>query len=200
MTTKKILGRGRPRKFDLDEAIAIAAELFHRRGYDGVGVAELSKKIGITAPSLYAAFGSKRELFGRVLQYYSEVDGAWQSAALAAGDTLEAAIYKLFIQAAEVYSANAERLGCLVIEGTRNCGDAKAQELTVGFRLATWKMVCDRIESDAPTLTHAQIEALADYAVMILAGLSGSARDGMSTEALRATAEIAAVGFSQQLV
>lgn len=199
MTTKKISGRGRPRGFDLEAAIATAMDLFHQRGYDGVGVAELSKTIGITAPSLYSAFGSKCELFERALQHYAQVAGGWLPEVLAIEDRLEAVIGQMFACAAEIYTANPERPGCLIIDGTRNCTDAQAQALTAGFRRMTRQRIRDRIAAAAPDLIDPRVDALADYVVTILVGLSGSARDGMTAEALQTTAEIAAAGFAQRL-
>lgn len=198
VTTKKIQ-RGRPRGFDVEAAITTATDLFHKRGYDGVGVAELSKAIGIKAPSLYSAFGSKYELFERVLQYYAQTEGGWLPKALALEDTLEAAMAEVFVRAAETYTANPERPGCLIIDGTRNCTDDQAQTLTSGFCRMTRQLIRDRIAADAPNLEASCIDALADYAVTILVGLSGSARDGMTTDTLQTTAEIAAAGFSQRL-
>ena len=191
-------GRGRPRKFDVEEAIAQAMDLFHRRGYDGVGVAELSKTIGITAPSLYSAFGSKRELFERALKRYVQTHGCWLPEALAEREDLEGAIARLFLRAAEVYAADPERPGCLVIDGTRNCADAEARALTAGFSWATRGVVRDRIANETDLL-ESEMDALADYAVMILVGLSGSARDGVAADRLRVTAEIAAGGFGERL-
>ncbi len=63
-------GRGRPREFDEAEALDCALELFWRQGYEGTSIADLRTAIGITAPSLYAAFGSKEELYRRVLERY----------------------------------------------------------------------------------------------------------------------------------
>ncbi len=180
-------------------AISTAKDLFHRRGYDGVGVAELSKTIGITAPSLYAAFGSKRELFKRVLQHYAQAGGGWLPCALATGDSLEAAISNLFARAAEIYTANPECPGCLILDGTRNCTDPQAQALTSAFRQTTRQLIRDQITTDVPDLTDPEVDSLADYALTILVGLSGSARDGMTAEALRTTAKIAAAGFAQRL-
>ena len=68
--TKISKPRGRPRSFDTDEAIDTAMKLFHGRGYDAVGVAELGEKLGITPPSFYAAFGSKAGLLERTLKRY----------------------------------------------------------------------------------------------------------------------------------
>jgi hypothetical protein len=52
--------------------------------FQPVGIAELSHAIGITAPSLYSAFGNKRQLFEHVLQKYVQFDcqsdGSWHIA------------------------------------------------------------------------------------------------------------------------
>ena len=198
MVTKEKNGRGRPRKFDVDKAVSQAMDLFHQNGYDGVGIAELSKTIGITAPSLYAAFGSKRELFRQVLQHYAQTQGSWLPKALAEGDSLERSIALLFSKAAEVYSADPQRPGCLVIDGTRNCGDAEVCELAAQMRRVARETVRDLI-STATNLEASEAGALADYVAMVLVGLSGSARDGVAVETLRASAEIATEGFIQQL-
>lgn len=199
MVTKEKSGRGRPRKFDVDKAIAQAMNLFHRNGYNGVGVAELSQTIGITAPSLYSAFGSKRELFKQVLQRYAQTQGCWLPNALAEEDSLEQSISLLFLRAAEVYSANPERPGCLVIDGTRNCGDVEVCELTAEMSRAARKVVRDHITTAATNLEASEANALADYVAMILVGLSGSARDGVGVETLRESAGIAAEGFVRRL-
>ena len=137
MTTKKISGRGRPRRFDLDAAIAVSMDLFHQRGYDGVGVAELSKTLGITAPSLYAAFGSKRKLFEQVLQRYAQQEGRWIPAIFMTEAPLETVVYTLFVRAATIYTSDPKHPGCLIMDSTRNCGDEAARVLTARFRQAS---------------------------------------------------------------
>ncbi|ACB94549.1 TetR/AcrR family transcriptional regulator [Beijerinckia indica] len=61
---------GRPREFDLDEALDRALALFWRNGYEGTSLADLTEALGITKPSLYAAFGNKEELFRKALDRY----------------------------------------------------------------------------------------------------------------------------------
>jgi AcrR family transcriptional regulator len=61
---------GRPRTFDINEALAIATDMFWRQGYDGTSIGDLTKAIGISTPSLYFAFGSKDAVFRRIIDTY----------------------------------------------------------------------------------------------------------------------------------
>jgi TetR/AcrR family transcriptional repressor of nem operon len=61
---------GRPREFDLDEAVACATGAFLRAGYEGTSVADLLAAMGIEKGSLYKAFGDKRRLFLTALDRY----------------------------------------------------------------------------------------------------------------------------------
>ncbi|MEJ7742905.1 MAG: TetR/AcrR family transcriptional regulator [Nocardioidaceae bacterium] len=59
MTVKK----GRPRSFDRDVALEKAMLLFWERGYEAAPIRDLTHAMGITTPSLYAAFTDKQTLF-----------------------------------------------------------------------------------------------------------------------------------------
>src|SRR5678815_522991 len=61
---------GRPRAFDIDQALDQALRVFWEKGYDGASVADLTEAIGINPPSLYAAFGNKEALFKKALDRY----------------------------------------------------------------------------------------------------------------------------------
>ena len=61
---------GRKRAFDDQAALQTAMELFWRQGYEGTSIADLTRALGINPPSLYAAFGSKRDLFEKTLDRY----------------------------------------------------------------------------------------------------------------------------------
>ena len=60
----------RPREFDEATALESAIECFWRRGYEATSVRDLAEKMGISAPSLYNAYGDKHALFVQALERY----------------------------------------------------------------------------------------------------------------------------------
>ena len=64
-------GRGRPRCFDLEEALDRSLLLFWEKGFQNTSLDEIAAAVGVKKPSLYAAFGDKEMLFRKVLQRYS---------------------------------------------------------------------------------------------------------------------------------
>src|SRR6201991_4819949 len=73
---------GRPRAFDEDKALDAAMLLFWQQGYEATGVADLTKAMGITPPTLYASFGNKEEVFRRAVDRYQAGPAAHLVAAL----------------------------------------------------------------------------------------------------------------------
>lgn len=64
-----------------------ALELFTARGYDGCGVQEICESAGITKPTLYHYFGSKRGLLEALLaERHAALDAAVAQAAAYQGD------------------------------------------------------------------------------------------------------------------
>ena len=62
--------KGRPRKFDADDALEKAIKVFWKKGYEGASLSDLTKEMGINGPSLYSAFGSKYDLFIKSIHAY----------------------------------------------------------------------------------------------------------------------------------
>ena len=77
------MAMGRPREFDVDKALDLALQVFWSKGYEGASMADLTLAMGITRPSLYAAFGNKEELFRKALDRYVDGPGGYVQVALA---------------------------------------------------------------------------------------------------------------------
>ena len=67
---EKVASRGRPREFDTELALGAALRVFWAKGYEGASLSDLTDEMGITRPSLYAAFGNKEALFRQALDLY----------------------------------------------------------------------------------------------------------------------------------
>lgn len=61
---------GRPRSFDAEQVLEQAMHVFWTKGYDGAGITDLEAATGLGRQSLYGAFGDKRALFLRVVDFY----------------------------------------------------------------------------------------------------------------------------------
>ncbi|MEQ1653585.1 MAG: helix-turn-helix domain-containing protein [Hyphomicrobium sp.] len=105
----------RPREFDETDAVRIAAETFWRRGYQATSIKDLEQSTGLTAGSLYKAYGSKRELFALCLEQYMQ-DESYLAILLRTFDKpLEYSLRRIFDIIIESASAKSERpAGCLV--------------------------------------------------------------------------------------
>jgi TetR/AcrR family transcriptional repressor for divergent bdcA len=191
---KKIAGRGRPRSFDRETALAVAQRLFHLKGYDALSVADLTAAIGINPPSFYAAFGSKAALYAEALRLYEKNEGLDVETALAPSVPLVDGVAAILHQAADAY-ASGDAKGCMVIEGARGTVDPQAGAAARARLEASRRFMRDKIAArDLP-----QADILADYLMMALAGLSASARNGLPTERLRTLATMAADGVAQHI-
>ena len=194
MTTNTLPTRGRPRRFDPDEAVATAQRLFHAKGYDGVSVADLTKAFGINPPSFYAAFGSKAQLYARVLDRYALTGAIPLLEILGADRPLAVSLAQVLEQAARCYAADPTATGCMVLEGTRS-NDSEAREAACGFHVAAQDVIRHSVAEHYPL----EADRLADFVCTTMAGLSASARHGQSLERLLATARLAGVVLAQVL-
>jgi TetR/AcrR family transcriptional repressor of nem operon len=66
----------RPREFDEGTVLDAAVLCFGKQGYEATSVRNLVAQTGITAASLYNAFGDKRTLYQTALDHYAEASVA----------------------------------------------------------------------------------------------------------------------------
>src|ERR1700725_458 len=111
-----ILPSGRTRQFDVDEALDRALEVFWARGYEGATLPELTRAMRINRPSLYAAFGNKEQLFGKVLDRYMAGPVAYFGKALAAPRARDV-VEQIFLGTAGMGDDPRIPAGCLMVQG-----------------------------------------------------------------------------------
>ena len=172
---------GRPRSFDRDTALDKAIRLFWEHGYEQTSIADLTQELGISAPSLYAAFGDKQALFKEAVARY-EANPASVTTAGSAGTTPHEVLRMMLNRACQEYASEAHPRGCLV---------NTAPELT-GNRDQNRAITADQLRRVAiDTETSVDAETLAAFVHALLVGLSSYARDGADEEQLRRVAELA---------
>ena len=186
---------GRPRAFDIDEALDRALEVFWRQGYEGTALADLTAAMGINRPSLYATFGNKEALFRQALDRYADGPAAYAARALdlpRARDVVEA----LVCGAIDLTTGPDTPLGCINVRTAQACGpDAEPARREAMTRRAAdhaalrRRLGRARAEGDLPP--DADPDALAQFVTTFIDGIAVQASGGASRAQLRQAADIA---------
>jgi len=196
--------RGRPLSFDREQALENAMHVFWDRGYEAASIAELTAAMGITAPSLYSAFGDKEHLFLEAIERYANGAGSAAPRALAEELTARAAIERLLCEAAKELTRSCHPAGCMVVMAATNCSVASAhiQTALAKRRAASEEGIRTRIEQgivDGELPADTDAAALANFYTTVFQGMSIQARDGASRASLLATAATAMRAWPVQL-
>ncbi|WP_110948080.1 TetR/AcrR family transcriptional regulator [Pseudomonas bohemica] len=178
---------GRPRTFDREQAIEQAMHLFWEHGYESTSLSQLKAGIGggISAPSFYAAFGSKETLFQEAVQRYldtfAQVTECLWDPALRPRAAIELALRR----SAKMQCERHHPKGCMVALGVMSAPTAEHAQVTekltisrartrAGFIACVERGVADQ---ELPASTHPR--ALGAVFDSFLLGLSTLARDGV---------------------
>jgi AcrR family transcriptional regulator len=198
-------GRGRPREFDREQGLAKAMHLFWSRGYDATSMADLRAGLGITRASLYAAFGSKEQLFREAVDLYRRTAGFSTTRALAIETSARDAIHAMLQAAVDAFSAPGAPGGCLLILGATNCAveNKAVQDHLLSIRRQISQSILERLkqgqhEGDVPKA--APVVALAAYYSTVLHGLALHSRDGASRKTLTQVVELAMADWQQMVL
>lgn len=184
---------GRPRQFDIDAAIDAVLPLFTERGYEGASFGDLTKAIGISPPSFYAAFGSKEGLFRQVLERY--VSGARIAIREAMAEpTARDAVRHLLFGFVEAVTAHETARGCLLVQGAlaTTTGSAHLRDYLRQQRESTTTAIALRFQQAAQsndTTLPGQPQAMARLTSMIITGIATQAASGVTKPELIAAVE-----------
>ena len=187
--------RGRPRAFDRDAALGAAMEQFWRKGFSATSMADLCAAMGINAPSLYAAFGSKEALYEAALRHYEEAAAPLIWGRFSAGATAHAAVEALLMDSAANLPGTDRPPGCMVTlstagqEGCERLGELVAQARAEGEAMIAGRLRRAVAEGELPPGTDCA--ALAAFYACVQHGMSIEARDGADRAKLEAIARSA---------
>ncbi|MCD1642892.1 TetR/AcrR family transcriptional regulator [Aurantimonas coralicida] len=173
---------GRPLSFDRDAALVSAMHLFWRHGYEPTSVADLTRAMGISAPSLYAAFGDKRRLFLEAVDRYLGGLEAIERSIAGAASSHDAA-RDLLVSAVLGDTGDDTPPGCLLASSlvTSSKEADGVRETLAAIRRAIEAALRARIERDVregllPAGTNA--ETRAGHVFAVVQGMSTLAKDG----------------------
>ena len=187
---------GRPRGFDRDTALEAAMLLFWRKGFAATSMSDLCDAMGISSPSLYAAFGSKEALYLEAVEYYVRTIGPSVWDKLAEGATARAGIEKLLIAWTEsLPKSRATPAGCMALLAA--VGDewpATIVRVVKKVRLEMLGALRSRLETavakgELPASTD--IDGLSRFYLSVFQGMAVQAKDGATPAELRAVAAAA---------
>ena len=173
---------GRPLSFDRNAVLRQAMLTFWRYGYETTSIADLTEAMGVNAPSLYATFGDKKQLFLEAMRLYTG-DPAATARTMEGAATAYDAARDMLTAAATTYTGDLTPKGCLLASATASGSSASAdvQHAVAEMRRDIQEHLRQRIERDMssgalPSDTSAL--ALAGLIMAVMQGMSVLARDG----------------------
>lgn len=191
---------GRPRSFDRDDALSSALKVFWAKGYADASVTDLTSAMGINAPSLYAAFGSKEDLFREAVRLYSDTEGASLWASMRDAPTAREAIEGLLLATANAGGQCGRPQGCLVALSGVN-PDALPDKACRDVRQVRTDSMAAMRERLETAKTAGELSASADPAAIaafyltVQQGMTFRAREGAGSDELTATARAAMLAW-----
>lgn len=105
----------RPREFDETAALEAALGCFWDRGYEATSVRDLAESMGLSAPSLYNAYGDKRALFVQALEHYLDHSMRERIERLERSLPPKQAIRKFVVEIIDHSVRDRERRGCFLV-------------------------------------------------------------------------------------
>lgn len=189
--------RGRPRTFDKAQALDAALAVFWRNGYQGASLSELTESMGLTKPSLYAAFGNKEQLYLAALQRYREQQLVQHTEALASEPDLKKAMRKFLRSVATMLTAEELPGGCMVVNSVVSCDIGALPQRVVAaigetVNQSSFGLLKDRLQDELKRRNLPEgtpVEQLVDYFSTVMTGMAVMAKMGVASYRLFDTIE-----------
>lgn len=157
--------------------------LFWQHGYEGTSIADLTEAMGVTPPTLYAAFGSKEQLYREALEHYS---ARGDHADVLRTDRSAYEVIEQYIrQAAERFTDPRGPAGCMISTASLYCAveNEAARAAAAALRASSFKLLVAKLcwasqTGELPADTD--VLGLARFYSAVIQGMSVQAIDGAS--------------------
>lgn len=184
---KKLATRGRPREFCPDAALGEALRVFWTKGYEGASLTDLTDAMGITRPSLYAAFGNKEALFRQALDLYERDKQTYIGEAMK--EPTARAVAQYLLHGAVDTATGGECRGCMGVIASVACQSVEPSiRDDVNRRAESAKrMIVERMQRaiDAGEfVVPTSADAITRYLLAIMQGISVQAQSGATRDEL----------------
>ena len=178
---------GRPRTFDRQAAVEQAMYLFWQQGYESTSLSQLKASLGggISAPSFYAAFGSKEALFREAAQCYLDTFARVTECLWDDGLAPRAAIEQALRQSARMQSDAGHPPGCMVALGCMSAPTAEHAAVAAPLTQSRARTRAGFVRCVERGMASGELPADTDAAALasvfdsFLSGVAIQARDGV---------------------
>ncbi len=184
---------GRPKKFDPEIVLDRAIELFHRKGFNATKTQEIVEHLGINKFSIYAEFGSNKELFDRALLRYYERKFSPNFGSLSDSNSSLNEIRMFFTSLPEKVKKN--KSGCMLCNASvefSDIHDETTKKLTdTYFKLvpAAFKNALDNANEGGLLVQHINTEVVSNLLASIFLGLMVQVRGKISVPLIRSSCD-----------
>jgi AcrR family transcriptional regulator len=190
---------GRPLSFNRDAALRQAMLVFWQHGYEATSLNDLTEAMGVTPPSIYAAFKSKKRLFLEAVRLYV---GEPSISARIIGESLTSrdAMRGLLEASVLGFTGDDTPPGCLLASAAISCSAeaADVQAELAAIRISIETQLRQRLArgvSDGELDPATDVEAVAAHVIAVIQGLSTLARDGATRTKLEGVVRIVMRGL-----
>lgn len=184
--------RGRPRKFDEELTLDLIMQVFWRHGYAATSLDQIAEATGLNRPSLYAAFGSKKDMFLKSIERFADRMEIHLRKAGSRATGAKARMKDIMAAAVDLYTGKSDLTaaahGCLAVSTLPSEAPQDPD-----FQLALGNVLLRMDTGFARLILHetkgsmcdAQAEEIAQHLALVLHGLSIRARSGEDPEKLK---------------
>lgn len=179
----------RTKSFNEDKALKQAMLLFWKKGYSATSMKELERVTGLAITSIYNAYGNKRALFEKVLNYYLQNILFKFIEALDSADSPENALKAVLMEVIHLHFNPSYPGGCLVVlsilESEQH--DERSKNILISALNQLRDRILQRLEKDKENgeiALEKNILSIANHMTALITGMTTMARAGFSQKEL----------------